>query len=227
MSKLPHPIEAVYQSLILQYIDPWLTDNGFVRSGKFDYRQGEGDVVWHVDFLFTKQRGVDAGTILVSLAIGFRSIANFLSKFPFLNTKKTRYPGLFGSNLGTLGPRGNYYEWELAMDTHLEQLGDALITEIERYGLPFLAKYGDIPNALQLWLKSTYSHSECPFPLSNQVEFYVAAAHWLNNERKQAIEFMQERIAYYDSLVRRNTAHYNERDLGERQAFLRLLGAMH
>ena len=151
--------------------------------------------------------------------------ALFLSSFPFLNIKKTRYPGLFVCNLGTLGPRGNYYEWELAMGTHLGQLGNSLITEIEQYGLPFLTKYGDIPNALQLWLQSTYSHSECPYPFSNQVEFYIAAAHWLKNERKQAIEFMQERIAYYDSLVRMNTAHYNERDLAERQAFLKLLAA--
>ena len=196
-TKRVYTVKRIYDEILSVHIVPYLCRLGFEKRGRYTmFYKDTNDTVYRVAVGFRKVAGLDEGWLLITVGVGFRSLAEFLAPCQVALVRDVKLPCAMATDLGHLHPPYRFGERHLSADTRAEQVGKEVIAELEQYGKAFFESYGTLEKVLAAWEAGTW------FNLGAHADFYMAAAYWLRGERARAIEFVRGRITHYDELYK-------------------------
>ena len=188
--KILKETRRIFERAVEEYVAPALMEQGF-RQNKFSifYKQHDSDCLWRVWVYFQDVRGADEASVFTTVSVGFRSITEFLSKWPIapLDTD-IKKPCTMAAHMGYLRPPFNSDPIRLTPEDDADELGKALWQDIHHHGLPYFERFGTLEKAFAAWKQGTFFNS------SSVRVYLLAAAHFLRGEKSVALQLVDAEI---------------------------------
>lgn len=207
----------IYQEVVSRFVAPLLERKGFKRGKKDWFFHWEGESLWRVATGFRKVPDRDEGWLSITVCVGFKDLASFLQDFSKEDIKGVNEPCIMATDIGHLKPPYSFFEYRLLPDINTAFLGSVVTNDIETFLLPYFTQYGDLEKALAAW------ENGITYNLGAGADLYIASAYWLRGDQKRAIEFIENKIAYYDGLYRERNRRSDVMARAERERFLAFL----
>lgn len=179
----------IFERAIEEYVAPALKEREFARIKFSVFYRTNGDCIWRIWSNYQDLRGVDAGSVFTTVCVGFRSISEFLGRWPKapLDTDLKK-PCTMAADLGLLRPPYNSDPIRLTAENDADRLGKFLWQDIRDNGFQYFEQFGTLEKSFEAWRKGTFFNS-------NSVKLYLlAAAHFLRGEKATALRLVDEEI---------------------------------
>lgn len=194
--------EEKFREIVDDYVAPLMDELGFARKKKSWFYAVEGECTKRVACGFDKSRGQDAGSIVVTVCVGFKALEVFLSECRELASHVSFDPTpmacTMASNLGHLREPFRYLSWEITPESDAAKIGADICTRIKTDGLKFFEGYGSLERAVSAW-RSGVRHN-----LGNMAVLYLAAYEWLYGSRERALFDLKDAVISADLPSTRN-----------------------
>ena len=134
--------------VIFEGAKKYLKDNGYKKSGRCFYKQGE-EFVFVIDFQSSQFNDPSSAKFTINVDV----------VFPYFHEKWTNTPlpknlckaaKLVSRRIGHLMPAGCDYWWEVHPDLNAQKLGSEIQNVLSTYALPFFQEIDNINKALEL-----------------------------------------------------------------------------
>lgn len=178
--------EQNYWRILDLYIVPAMSVLGFERKRKEYFYVMERGCTKRVACGFNKRRGEDAGSMTVTVCVGFPELEEFLSRCPelstYVNIRMDKQGCTMATDLGHLTAPFKYLSWEVAPESDLAQIGTDIVARIRRDGVRYFTEYGRVDLAVAAWKQGI------TFNMGSTAALYLAADEWLRGSPKMAIK---------------------------------------
>src|SRR5690348_13771333 len=152
-------LEASYQRILERTVAPLMRERGYRRIKDSWFFKIDGDCVKRLSCHLRKRSGFGGARFEIFVCVGFRSLAEFLSKWPGAHIKDLQRPCAMATDIGHLMPEKGkqYFSWLLDSCSH-ESIAAEIRNAIDVYGIPFLDKYSSMPACVEAWSRGeTYN----------------------------------------------------------------------
>lgn len=182
--------EELYWEIVFTELTPLMVGAGFRPWRRDWFLRWNGDSLLRLSSGFTKDRGVDQGSLQVFVCVGFKRLADFLSRWSEHHLHDVKRPCAMATDLGHLSPQYgySYQSWLLTPDSNVRMISKEVSDAIVSVGLPFLEHMSRLENALAAWEAGVY------YNLGYQGAFYLAAAHCLRGEWVRAVDIVESKL---------------------------------
>lgn len=211
--------EVKYREIVDSYIAPFMKDLGFDEKKKGWFYALEAGCTKRVACGFDKHRGEDAGSISVTVCVGFKALHDFLAECNDLtrhvNVQLDKRGCTMASNLGHLREPFRLLSWEITPDSDIAKIAADICFRIKTDGLKFFADYGNLEQAVSAWRRGDRHN------LGNMAVLYLAAYEWLCGSRERALFDLKDAVISADLPSTRNIYtcllnHLEQRKNGDR-----------
>jgi hypothetical protein len=184
--------ERKHWEIVDLHVAPLMKGWGFAQGKRGWFYALAGGCTKRLVCSFDKRRGEDAGSLHVTVCVGFKDLEDFLSNCTELglhvNFKLDKRACTMASNLGHLAEPFRYLCWEIAPDSDVTAMAKDICFRISRDGLKYFADYGNLESAVSAWRKGDRHN------LGNMAVLYLAAYEWLHGSRERALFDMRDAV---------------------------------
>lgn len=217
----PDQIDAKYKA-ISNEVESFLLLRGFKHYKKSTLYRSHDDVVENISHYLRRVRGYNYGWVGVGAGVGYLSLVNFLRDAPTglgLGNLDEKVPTSIGTSIGKLGPHPHFLEWQLLPETDESHLTREIITHLDQYAFPFLARFNSIEKALGVWMDD----SQSPSYVGGNRDMLAAAGLYLSGRHQDAMSLMKERILILEDKLRQTNRKSYAQVIQERKSFVKYL----
>src|SRR5262245_52156638 len=137
--KIDRIAKQVFFDVVNDFARPCLQSAGFTPFGKEGrFKRWTGDCFSSVSCGLLMEQGHDVGRMQVSAGVGFKSLADFLIRFPeaHVNPKE---PSMMGGCSGIMhgGPPYKTVEWRVGPGADVPTVGRQVEKEIREFAVPY------------------------------------------------------------------------------------------
>src|SRR6266852_5982755 len=192
MSRSQAVSKQIFNQILEDYVHPYALELGFTRGKKAGwYVRWEGDCLWDLTCAFRMEKNRDEGWVFVSMCVGFRSLDEFLQRYPELGGINPNEPCAMGTDTSHLrgGPPYQSIQWRILPGSDADDIGPEVIHEIKNYALPYFDRFGSLDKCVAAWEAGIFYNAGVPHG-----DCHLAAAYWLRGDRERALNHIRKRL---------------------------------
>ena len=179
-------LKSTLGKLISEEIGKSLLDNGFTLKRKTDFVRNSDEIEQFVYVIFNKARGQEAGTIQVNIAFRHDKLEKKIAELKGAELRKG-WPTASIST-GYLSEECTYIDYYLDESTDIVDLGNQIVTQINKYAYAFWNKYSTLQGILDGYVQKDFALIA---PLGNRYVWNLSAAYCLLGDTENAVKTLE------------------------------------
>lgn len=206
----------LYQTVLTDFLEPRLAEEGFKRFADDWFYRWTGDLLSRVSADFRRDGQEDRGVLDVSVGVGFKSLGNFLRPCLALEGHGAveKKPCMLASGLERLRPMREPNCWWIDPETVAEELATELLGDIDSLALPYFEKFGTVERVVQEWERIRRNEG-----LLTGEGLYLAGAHWFFGDQERAMDVLKELEERFKVRLQQGRSQASAFELGNLKIF--------
>ncbi len=144
----------LYQSLLKEFIIPYLKNHQFIRRGSKFYRD-LGEIIWLIDFQKSRSNTKELTSFTINLGVFSKTISGFYGD-KSLETKFIQDDCHIKKRIGYLMKENTDVWFTIEHNTSLEIFGKEICGLLETAAIPFLSQYKYDNSLYKFWVSGEY-----------------------------------------------------------------------
>lgn len=184
-----HSTDSTIDSMENQCLAPFAVSQGFRQRGRLHYvREADTDTVHHLMVDVRKTYSADERFLTVLVAVGFRSLAEFVVPILRYSSEGVKWPRQIQIDVGNLGDPPRLQRIRVFPGMTASELCEEVMPGLVERGVEFFSNYGTLDAAVRAW-------SRLDDPVAGHNADYHLVAHlWLSGDPLGALAFAEQRL---------------------------------